>query len=267
MARLKNDLLKLIGSMGGLTFSQDEKGTIVKMKSSVSKERIKTHPRSAGTRNGYTEMGGASRAAKELRLGFLRHGKALGDRYFSGRLNGLMRKVVGLGAGKPGARQLDLRKNGALLEAFEFIKARPLLYSVGGLTEKPKLDAGRTRVTWRSSPLDRQEQVTAPEGATHIQFLLLIATARHYNHDAAAAGYVPVASHFTPCSALASSEPIALNTAVLESVMLQCQLPTTAPLPETVAVVSAVGVSFFKKVHGELLAMEGTGGMRIFGVG
>src|SRR5690606_19144945 len=135
MARIKNDLFKFSGTIGGLSFSQDEFGTIVKLKSNVSKKRVKNNPKSKRTRESNVEMGGASTAAKALRLAFLHTRKDLGDRYFSGRLNGLMRNVVGLGSGLPGERKLDIQQNGVLLEKFEFINARPLVYSVGGIKE------------------------------------------------------------------------------------------------------------------------------------
>src|SRR5688572_7216890 len=100
MARIKNDIFKLSGSLGDFTFSQDEYGTIAKLKSGTDKNRVKEHPRSQRTRENNMEMGGASTAAKALRLALLQNKKSMRDRYFPGRLNGLMRKVVAMGQGK-----------------------------------------------------------------------------------------------------------------------------------------------------------------------
>lgn len=262
MARIKNDIFKLTGSLGGLTFSQDEQGTIVKMKGEVSKKKL-----SKRTQQSNMEMGGASQAAKVLRLGFLRHGKELGDRYFCGRLNGLMRKVVALGNGKPGERKLDLRKHGGLLEEFEFINARPLVYSVGGIKEKPSLSGGRNTIQWISPPLNRKDQITAPKGATHLKFILLAATVSHYEYNATKNAYLPMEPKFRPCSKFTESEPIALNQKVLAPITLKLTLKETEALPEAVAVVSAVGVAFFRNVNGELLKIKDAGGMRVLGVG
>lgn len=262
MARIKNDIFKLTGSLGGLTFSQDEQGTIVKMKGEVSKKKL-----SKRTQQSNMEMGGASQAAKVLRVGFLRHGKELGDRYFCGRLNGLMRKVVALGSGKPGERKLDLRKHGGLLEEFEFINARPLVYSVGGIKDKPILNAGRNEVQWTSPPLNRKEQITSPKGATHLKFILLAATVSHYEYSNTKNAYLPLETKFRPCSQLTESELIALNQKTLAPVTLKLTLTEAEALPEEVAVVSAVGVAFFRNVNGELLKIEDAGGMRVLGVG
>ncbi|HBC05010.1 MAG TPA: hypothetical protein DC015_12670 [Aequorivita sp.] len=262
MARIKNDIFKLTGSLGGLTFSQDEQGTIVKMKGEVSKKKL-----SKRTQQSNMEMGGASQAAKVLRVGFLRHGKELGDRYFWGRLNGLMRKVVALGSGKPGERKLDLRKHGGLLEEFEFINARPLVYSVGGIKDKPILNAGRNEVQWTSPPLNRKEQITSPKGATHLKFILLAATVSHYEYSNTKNAYLPLKTKFRPCSKLTESEPIALNQKTLGPITLKLTLTETEALPEEVAMVCAVGVAFFRNVNGELLKIKDAGGMRVLGVG
>lgn len=261
MARIKNDMFKLTGSLGGLTFSQDEHGTIVKLKNDVSKKRL-----SPRTRESNMEMGGASRAAKELRIGFLRHGKGLGDRYFSGRLNGLMRKVVALGSGKRGERKLDIRKNGGLLEEFEFINARPLLYSIGGIKEKPTFNKGRNEVYWTSPSLNRKEQITAPKEATHLKFILGAATVSNYEYQPNKNEYEALEPNFRLPSVFNDSEPILLKQKTITPITLSLKLTEGIAIPEAVAVVTVVGVAFFRNVNGELLELKDAGGMRVLGV-
>lgn len=55
MARIKNDLFKLSGSLGGLSFSQDEFGTIVKQKPESNK-KVKSSLGSQRTRGGTTSQ-------------------------------------------------------------------------------------------------------------------------------------------------------------------------------------------------------------------
>lgn len=266
MARIKNDLFQLKGSLGGLSFSQDENGTIVRQKATVSKKRIMTHPNSEGTRENMREMGGASMAAKELRLAFLHKQPKLGDRYFSGRLSGAMRKVVAGGEGKRGQRTLDLRKNASALEGFEFIKARPLIYSVGGIKEKPHFNLGRTQVSWTSPLLNRQTQITAPVGATHIAFVLGAATLPAYLYNFEEKKYIPVEKPCGTPAVYAYSTPIALDLQFIEPVTLELRLTETTALSENIAVVTVVGVKFFKNVNEELLELSNTGGMKVLGV-
>ena len=61
MARIKNDIFKLSGSMGGITFTQDENGTIARKKSDGPVKLSK------GTRESNIEYGAASSATKALR--------------------------------------------------------------------------------------------------------------------------------------------------------------------------------------------------------
>ncbi|WP_157418063.1 hypothetical protein [Aequorivita capsosiphonis] len=267
MARIKNDFFKLSGSMGGLSFSQDEKGTIVKQKATVSKNHILTHPKSKGTRDNMMELGGASMAAKVLRMAFLRNKKELGDRYFSGRLSGAMRLVVGLGTGIRGQRKLDIRKNGSLLEGFEFVNARPLVYSIGGIKNKATLNPGRNEVSWTSPNLKPKEQITAPKEATHFKFILCAATVSNYEYSPDENKYVPLEPKHRSLSALVESEPIDLKQKMIASVTLSLRLAEANAMPQAVAVVSAVGVVFYRNVNGELLEMKDARGMRVLGVG
>ena len=266
MARIKNDLFKFSGTIGGLSFSQDEFGTIVKLKSNVSKKRVKNNPKSKRTRESNVEMGGASTAAKALRLAFLHTRKGIADRYFSGRLNGLMRKVVSLGSGPPGERKLDIRQNGALLEEFEFINARPLVYSVGGIKEKPTFNAERNDVFWTSPNLNRKEQITSPKDATHFKYILGAATVSNYEYNANHNKYLPLETKFRNVCAFIDSEPIALNQKTIAPVALSLKLTEALAVPDAVAVVTVVGVAFFRNVNGELLEVKDAGGMRVLGV-
>lgn len=267
MARIKNDLLKLTGSMGGMSFSQDEFGTIVKGMPKKTKKQVKTNPRSQRTRESNMEMGAGSAAAKVLRLSFLRGRKGLEDRYFSGRLSGVMRKVVALGAGKSGERKLDIRENGSLLKEFEFINARPLVYSVGGIKEEPTLNAGRNEVYWTSPTLNRKEQITALEGATHFSFKLCAATVSNYEYNARQNKYLPLEPKHHSLSGLVESEPIDLKHKTITPISLRLKLAEDTVLPDEVAVVSAVGVAFYRNVNGELLEVKDSLAMRVLGVG
>ena len=232
----------------------------------MSKKRIMTHPKSKGTRDNMMEMGCASMAAKVLRLGFMRQRKGICDRYFSGRLNGRMRLVVGAGQGLRGQRKLDIRKNGGLLEGLEFINARPLVYSIGGINEKATVNEARNEVFWTSPTLNRKEQITAPKEATHFTFILGAATVSNFEYSPAQNKYLPLEPKFRNLSSFTDSEPIALNQKIIAPVNLRLQLAEATAIPEAVAVVSVVGVVFFRNVNGELLEMKDAGGMRVLGV-
>lgn len=267
MARIKNDLFKLTGSLGGLSFSQDEKGTIVKQKATVSKDRIMTHPKSQGTRDNMMEFGAASKAAKVLRLAFVQNRKGISDRYFSGRLIGAMRLVVGLGEGLRGKRKLDIRKNGGLLEGVEFINARPLVSSIGGIKEKPTLNAERNEVSWTTPALTRKEQITAPDSASHFRFILGAGTISNYEYNTVKKEYLPSEPKYKSICFFVESKPISLKQKTIQPLTLSLRHTEDMALPEEVAVVCVVGVIFYRNVNGELLEITDAGGMRVLGVG
>lgn len=265
MARVKNDLLKLSGSFGGFTFYQDEKGTVVKQKATVYKKRIMTHPNSKRTRENMKEMGVASQAAKLLRLNLHEHHNKMGDRYLSGRLSGLFRKVVGLGSGIPGERILDFRANGAILEGFEFVKARPLQESIGGIIEKPTASINRNEIYWTSPTLNRKKQITAPIEATHCKFILGAAAVPNFKYNSTQKKYVCLETKQDYLGGYTFSEPIALSQKTIAPTLLTVTL-TTEKLLDNIAVVTLVGIVFYKEVNGEMVKIDGVGGLKVLGV-
>ncbi|HLW32682.1 MAG TPA: hypothetical protein VKX40_10505 [Aequorivita sp.] len=267
MARIENDRLKLRGMLGDMIFSAGEKEdeTYVRRKPGKNKERFRNHPDSQGSRNMTKEMSGASTAAKALRLALELKGRQLGDRFFSGRLNGKLRLAIGLGAGDPGKRILDIRKNGAPMEGFEFIRMRPLVYSIGGIEEKPTLSLGRNEVYWSSPILNRKEQITSPDGATHFKFILGAVGLCNYQYNPQRDEYLPTLNPPTLTGKFEYSEVISLSQKSIAPVSLGVKLADTALLEE-MGVVTAVGVEFYRNVNGEMLKMENSLAMRVLGV-
>lgn len=261
MARIIDTDLKLRGSMGGMIFTEDEYGPIARKKPEGPIKLTKA------TLESSVEYGGASMAAKALRRALNSKKRGLEDHYFSGRLSGKMQKVVALGQGERGTRKLDLRKNGNPLKAFEFFKARPLVYSIGGIKEEPSLNQGRNEAYWTSPSLNPKEQITAPEGTTHFKFIFCAATVTNFHYNIHKKKYVPLEPKHSGVSALVESEPIALRQRTIAPIAMHLKLDAAKSIPEEVAVVSAVGVCFYRNVNGELLKVENAGGMRILGVG
>ena len=177
-----------------------------------------------------------------------------------------MRKVILLGDGLIGQRKLDIRKNGSLLEGFEFINSRPLVYSVGGIKEKPSLNKERNEVRWTSPTLNRREQITAPEEATHFTFKLGAGTVSNYEYNASKKKYVALERKFKNISVITESDPIALKQKTIAPVKMGVKLTEVTAIPDEVAVVTFVGVSFYRNVNGELLELSNSGGMKVLGV-
>jgi hypothetical protein len=92
------------------------------------------------------------------------------------------------------------------------------------------------------------------------------ATVSNYEYHADKNEYVPIEPNFRPVSVFTDSEPIALAQKTIAPVTLNLKLTEGIVIPETVAVVTVVGVGFFRNVNGELLEMKDAGGMRILGV-
>lgn len=263
MARIKKDFFGITGSIDNFTFVRDSRGVILKRKATVSRKRILTHPNSEGTRQNMREMGGASKAAKDFRKSFSNH-KFWMDSYFSGRLSGAMRKVVGLGAGDRGVRSLDLRLNGdEILTDFEFQEALPLMYIVGGDFTKPAISDSRRELHWVSPSLNRQKEMSPPEVASHFKFVFGAVAVSNYQFNSARKRYLPLVD---------LNEPVSFA----ESALLPLKLKTIAPqslnlilpyeVPDEAGLITVIGIEFWREINGRFIMLEEGRCMKILGV-
>ena len=263
MARLENSMFQLTGSIDGLTFVRDERGIIVKKKSSISRDRIMTHPNSRKTRENMKEMGVASKAAKQFRMAFSGEGRWIGS-YFSGRMSGVLRRVVGMGEGERGKRSLDIRKNGErILKDFEFIESRPVLYSVGGNFMRPEFTPGRKKIRWESERLERAKYITSPKDATHMRYVMCVAGISSFKYDEKKDEYFPLTS-WNERMRMTESGFVSLNKKVVSSVQMEIILGKE--VPEEVGLIVSVGVEFWREINGSFLRMDKSWSMKVVGV-
>jgi len=260
MARTKNNIFNLSGSLGGITFTRDEFGPIVKKKTEGP------YNLSQGTIESSVEFGGASMVAKVFRHTLNTKKLGLEDRYFSGRLSGKVRKVAAMGEGLRGKRKIDLRKNGEILTGFEFIRQRPLAASIGSMMNSISLNKTRNKVFWCTPRLNIKKQITAPKTATHLRFILCLVSVSNYHFCEQQSKYAPLTPEHKGFGSLIKTESIILDQIYIEPVSLKLELPTNAKIQEEVGVICSVGVEFLTNENGEFVVLEGTNSMKIIGV-
>jgi hypothetical protein len=167
MARLKS-IIKIEGTLDGMTFYKSADGYLVRTKGGVNKNRIMNDPAFVRTRENMNEFSHVNKAGKELRQalgGLLRRGK---DSRVSSRLVSVLAKVKKLDTGSlRGERQVSVGVQSVagklLLQGFDFNKRAPLRQI---LLKATILDSANGQVSIADFiPL---EDLNIPEGATHI---------------------------------------------------------------------------------------------------
>jgi len=167
MAKLKS-IIKIEGTLDGMTFYKSADGHLVRTKGGVSKGRIMNDPKFVRTRENMQEFAHINKSGKELRhaLGsLLRRGK---DGRVSSRLVSILSKIKKLdGVSARGKRQVNEGIQTAagklLLQGFDFNKRAPLRQI---LLKMYGLDTSNGQVNIPDFiPL---EDLNTPEGATHV---------------------------------------------------------------------------------------------------
>ncbi len=172
MAR-QNGILKIEGTVGGMTFYKSKDGYLVREKGGVSKERIQNDPAFARTRENGAEFGGAGTSGKVFRDALRLMMQNAADNRVTSRVTQLMSKVQKLDATSDrGKRSVAAALTGAnaaeaknLFNGFNFNKSVVL----GSVLYKPfTVDEAAGDISIEG--LVPTNDIVYPNGASHVQF-------------------------------------------------------------------------------------------------
>jgi hypothetical protein len=163
----QSSIIKIEGTLGGVTFYKTKDGYLAKGKSSISANRIKSDPRFVRTRENNAEFRNATKAGKLLRDSARPLMVKAHDYRVSSRLTQLMSQVLRVdttsfrGCRTP-VNGLNTPNGKAMLKMFNFNKASLL----GSVLFKPFTVNTLTGLI-EIADLDPASDVLVPEGATH----------------------------------------------------------------------------------------------------
>lgn len=266
MAKQKG-YIDLEGTLGGLTFYKSGGQSIVKTKSAINRDRILKESNFKRTRENMSEFGGSAKVGKALRHGFAAIMPVMSDRRVVGRLTGLMKRINANGSGVRGKREFDILNNKELLEGFEFNKQQPFETIFYAPFAQPVLDANRSISTWIIPDFNTDDYVHSPEGATHFKLVLASAVLSNFTYSNGLKEYQPTNPDENETNGLAFSPEIPLTGVVGSDTTLTTDLGFTAPLPNTVAVIVAIGIIFYQDINGTFYELASDNAMTIQLVG
>jgi hypothetical protein len=169
MARQRG-LIKIEGTMGDMTFVKTQDGFLVKEKTTINGNRIRTEDSFIRTRENYTEFGRAAKAGKVLREAIRPVLKYAKDPRVTSRLTKQMMKVVKADATSTRGQRNVLDGETELLQDFQFNNNS----SLSSKLHTP-YTAAIDRVTGLATisipaytPMDA---IVIPEGSTHYKII------------------------------------------------------------------------------------------------
>jgi len=231
MAR-QTGIITIQGSLGGVVFKRDG---IVAQKPPSNRERFRTAPSMARTRENAEEFGRAARYSKLLRAALAGPIAAAGGGRVAGRVTRLMRELIGLDDVRPrGERGID-PANSAPLRGFRLLGRGRDVGQV--LRADYEVASAGTELTLRLPRLHPATDLASPPGATHYELLFGAAALDLTTHTFRAA-VVAEPPGIRPLAEAARHE-------------LTVVARFAAPLPAGGLVVGVVGVSFYQEVAGQ----------------
>lgn len=266
MAKQKG-FIKLKGSLGGLTFYDQDGKSLVKTTSGIDKQRIESDPSFKRTRENMSEFGGAAKVGKSLRMGFANIIKKMGKTNVVGRIVRIMKRINSIGPGLRGQRVFEILPNKVLLDGFEFNLDAPLDAIFFAPNNSPSLDVNRSVATWVVPDFDTDSFINAPDGATHFKLVLVTTVLSDFKYNTQLKSYEPVEATENETNGIAFSNALKLNGMIGSDTTLTVDLGFTTVLPNSVAVVSAIGIIFYQEINGKLYELATDNAMRIDAVG
>lgn len=236
MARQKS-IIKLDGTIGGITFYKSKDGYLAREKGGVSAERIRNDPAFQRTRENGAEFGRAGKDGKVLRNSIRQLLQNVNDSRMVSRLTKEMVKVIKMDAVNPRGLRNVIDGEAELLINFDFNANGKLGNTIYAPWEKT-LDrvTGEAGITFE--PFVPGSFIAAPGGTTHFKI-----TAAAIDIDFENEIYVAQTGETTI---------IAWDMTISEAIDLSLQLPVNSTHP----LFLALGIEFFQEVNGEKYSLK-----------
>ena len=257
-------LIRLKGTIGGVTFYKSEGEDLARLANGPDKEKIDNDPAFQRTRENNKEFGGCASAAKALRLSLANVIHTMADSRLTSRLTALFKRINLSGSGLRGERPILLSANHILIENFEFNRKTPLT-SVFNAQYSAVNNTDRNQGEINIPSFIPDNFIIAPSGATHFRLLQAIGAISDYVYDAATGFYEPA----DPLNAVGNvmySALLPVKGPGLSPISLVVDLPASPAVGTDVSVIQCLGIEFFQLVGTEYYLLAQGNAMKVLRV-
>jgi hypothetical protein len=227
----QNGLVKLLGTIGDMTYYKSRDGYMAKEKTIISADRIASDPKFARTRENMAEFGNACTSGKTLRHAFNTVLKNAKDGRVVSRLSKAMTQVIKSDTVNARGSRTAGTGDLLLLKGFEF-NAGAVLGSTVFAPYTVAVNRATGNVSISLPTFVPLSAIIVPQGATHFELL------------AGAAAIDFAAQTFQ--SASTQSAPIAWDANATAQITLSLTLPAGSTMPVFVV----LGIQFYQQVNG-----------------
>lgn len=242
-------LIRLKGTIGGVTFYKSEGEDLARIANGPNKERIDNDPAFQRTRENNKEFGGSATAAKALRTAFASSLHTMADSKLVSRLTKMFKEINAKGVGTRGQRPVTISDNKSMLLNLEFNK-KTVFSSIFSAPFIATPGPSRNSVSIEIPSFDPNVFISAPAGATHFRIIIAIGSISDFVYNVSTGHYEPTQpainslgsiqySTYTP---LASASPVDFDATVT--------IPGTPVMTADVSAICCMGIEFYQQIGG-----------------
>ena len=263
MSRQKG-IIKLDGTIGGISFYSSGGQDLARMATGPSKERIAKDQAFQRTRENNSEFGGSAKAGKALRLAMGGLLQTMGGTGIVAELTAIFKSINLKSPGVRGQRQIKLSANRNMLKNVEF-NSKVRFSSVFSAPYTISMNATRNEATVVIEGFMPTNALHIPSGATHFNVICGVGIMSDYVYDPTTNTYEPAQPLQDSQGANISSSALPINQAVAPLTLVV----TVDAVPTVNAACSSVvtlGIEFYQEVSGQLYIFAQDNAMKVIGV-
>ena len=254
-------IVKLEGSLGGISFYSADGQHLARMAGGPSKERIAKDAAFKRTRENNKEFGGSARAAKALRLSMGGLIQTMAGSRFVAQLTALFKAINLKGNGTRGKRPIEPSQHKAMLKNVEFNK-KISFSTVFATPFTMSNTADRNEGEIQIPAFSPDSAVHAPSGATHFRLVSAIGVISDYLHDDGTSSYEPIVPEQDALGAVDQSAMLPVDQSA-SALTLTATLSGAPVVDNQCTVIQTLGIEFYQKVGTEFYLLAQDNAMKI----
>lgn len=240
-------LIKLKGTIGGVSFYKSEGVDLARMANGPDKSRIESDPAFQRTRENNAEFGGSATAAKALRTALAASLLTVADSRLVSRLTKTFKMINNKGIGIRGQRGITLSANKPMLINLEF-NIKTVFTSIFSAPFTFTNPAGRNAATITIPVFDPRIYISAPTGATHFRIIQAVGSLSDYSYNLSTHVYEPRQAATNALGTVTYSAYLPLDAVTTAPIALTSTLPGTPTMTVDVSLVHCIGIEFYQQI-------------------
>lgn len=258
-------IIKLKGTIGGVTFYKSEGQDLARMAHGPDKERIDTDPAFQRTRENNAEFGGSATAAKALRTAFASSLHTMADSRFVSRLTRIFKQINANGTGTRGQRPITISANRSMLMNIDFNK-KTIFSSIFSAPFTATHAASRNSVSVEIPDFDPGVYISAPAGATHFRIIVAIGSISDFTYNVSTGHYEPTQPALNSLGSVGYSDYTLLHSTTPVTFDATVTIPGTPAMTDDVSVCACIGIEFYQQIAGAYYVLAQGNAMKIVDV-